>query len=257
MTSPLTTKIDTSNFTARTRLWAKSSGLSFRDGLRKQAGLLIRDLVNSSAPRNLARAKKLAEREVKQVFRAAPPQVFVGDKRGHGRMVWLYAHPRALTGVATEDFQTGIGPDEMKEAFYLQKFKRGIAWRESGTRGKQHVLWLNRIVVRRMAAFIKKLRDRFGLLKASWAVGWDVLNVAGRLPDWVRKHVRSGEARGVLVNGLANAERPFLNMISTANGVERRASLVAIRLAVRRRQVAMLRDIRYYLDGTKKKSGLK
>jgi hypothetical protein len=255
----LTAKIDTSNLVKRTQVWSKAAGLSFRDALEVQAGLLVKDLVAGAAPRSLARAQKRAELDVKHVFNPGPTAAFASAKRGGKKgMTWLYASKEAVVGIKSTDLRQGDSAVSLLKLYRAaQKKPRGATYKKLSTRGKQRVMQLNRIVIGRakFSRFVETIRARFGMQKASWAVGWVALKVKGVLPAWVWKHVATGEAKGVLVNGLANAEKPYLQIISRATGVERQSSLRAIRAAVKKRHGSMLADMRLYLNGTKKQAG--
>lgn len=254
----LTTKLDMTNYRSRVATWSKAVGVSMREGLQIQVGLLVKDLVAGAAPKNLNKAQKRAERDVKRLFAAGPITAFPQEQRGGKRGIfWLASGPEWIYGVEPPDLQPHASLDQMRRIYSESRNQpRGKAWLELGKRGKQKAMRLDRIVVgaAKLQRFIKNQMQRFGLQKAAWGVGWDILQVRGRLPQWIRKHITSGEAKGVMLNNLS-APKPSVTIISRATGVERASSLRMVRGAIKKRAAAMLKDMKLYLNGTKKRAG--
>ncbi len=257
----LKTNVSTAMLSQRIEAWSKAAGVALPRALEYQGGLLVKDLVASAGPRNKNKAEARALRDVKSVFAVGPTEAFTQAKRG-GRagMTWLYSTPKTIVGALNSDIQPNISAIEARRILSESRNQpRGKAWIKLKERGKQTVQQWNRVLIGRskLEAVAKMVYERFGLQKAAWAVGWDVLKVSGRLPNWIRKHIVSGAAKGVLVNRLANPEKPYLQLISRATGVEHAKSLLAIRAAVKKRYASLLKDMRLYLNGTKKAAGFK
>lgn len=259
MSDILKTNLDVSNLTRRTELYAKAVGISMREAVEYQGGLLVRDLVAGANPKNLSKAQKKADADVRKVFAAGPNQAFPFDQRGGKKgITWLYASKGAVVGAHNADVKPTADLGEMKKDYAAERGGlRGNAFKELGRRGRQKTVLWNRIIVgkERFKRFTVSVRDKFGLQKAAWAYGWDVLKVKGRLPAWIRKHLTSGKAKGMLVNGLATPGKPHLTVISRATGVEHASSLRAVRAAIRKRIGSMQADLKHYLSGAKTKAG--
>lgn len=255
----LKTNVSTASLVQRTQAWSKAAGVTFRQGLKIQGGLLIKDLISLASPKSKAKGEAKIESDVRMVFAPLPSEPFGREKRGgkHG-MSYLYASPGALMGVKNEDYRPKMEVPAMRGE--LRRIKhRGKKWINIGGRGQQVKMRVNRIVVGKgnFRKLIKAVADRVGLQKAAWAVGWRELGVSGSIPPWVSRHLTSGAARGVLVNGLSNPERPYLQIISRASGVEKKSALIKMRGAIKKRMGAMQADMKLYLAGIKKQAGFK
>ena len=269
----------------RIGIFAKAMDISLSEAIVYQGGLLKAELVNGAPPQNLAKAQKRADRDVKKQFhpmvssKGGAWDLFKGRQAGRGGMRWLYAGPTYLAGVATQDFQPGLSPEAIQKL--VQKTRnepRKNAWYDQGevagetqsrnkkgklirrttyhaSRGKQHIMMLRRIVVRagNYRQAVRAIRERFGLQKAAWAVDWDKFKIARALPGWIRKHL--GRAKGITVFGLTNPERPYIQLISRATGVEHERSKANIRRALKKRYAALAIDLRLIVEGVKDKAG--
>jgi hypothetical protein len=258
--------IDLTRLNVTMNRYVKELGLKSADVTFKTAGLLVRDLVTRSAPSNLARAQQRSVRFSKNVFNQARPRAFAfaAAQRGHGDLRWLSSGPDFLLGTMKESFQPQMSAQEAIK-IYAEKAqpagkKFGKSYERIGRRGKQAVMRLNRIVISRSAllGLQKHLKDNFGKLKASWAVGWAQLQVKGRLPSWVAKHIPKMRGRGLgEIRPNLKGDRPTITIISRASGCASQQSLQMIKGALRYRVEAMKRDIKLYAKGVKKIAGFK
>lgn len=265
MLDVLQTKLSIANLNSRIQTWAKAVGVTLPQALLKQGGALKVELMRGAPPRDLSRSKKQATKDVKKSFFPKPTETFKGAKAQGKGMIWLYAGKnggRFLAGVHPEDFIPNAS-DEAMRAIHAESKKqfRGAAWHRLGERGKDNpfkVFRINRTVVNRgrLRAFTRLVQNSFGKLKASWVVDLGLFRNNANVPQWIAKHIQSGEAKGATVMNL-NSDKPFVRIISRANGVEHSRSRENVRRAVKRRAGAMLADIRLHLQGIKKKVGFK
>lgn len=256
--------IDLTLMNTRMNRYVTELGMKASDVTKQQAGLLLRDIVNHSGPVNLAKSQKQAVEFSKNVFNQVRPAQFAFKRpqQGTGEMRWLAAGPQFLLGTDAANFQPEMSVEQAAN-IYFEKTKAnkfGPSYVRAGRRGKQHVMKLNRIVIRRgtLRSLQKIITEGFGKLKASFAVGWDELGVKGRLPAWVKRHIQKSKSNGrgqVIVN--LKSTRPSVTIISRANGCTGEKSLAVIKGAVRYRSAAMLKDLALYAKGIKKHAGFK
>ena len=274
--------VDTTKLTVTLKRYAQELNLSLRKVVRHQAGLLKADIVDALPPRLLAKSKKQAEKDARHYFRPGATKdgkawtVFAGAQAGRGQTRWLYAGPTFLAGVATADFQPGMTVDQMRRIMGESQL-RGAAWHDLGQfegikgkssnkglkfrreykpkRGQQHVMLLRRTVVlpSTYKALVKAVQNNFGRLKASFAVDWELFQIARPLRAWIAQHLPN--AKGRTVDMSFNMENPYVELISTASGVSHEKSIKAIRAGVKKRVGAMTADLRNQLNGAYKRAG--
>jgi hypothetical protein len=91
--------------------------------------------------------------------------------------------------------------------------------------------------------YIKTVQGRVGSTKAWWGPSAALLGNA--LPSWITRHQVPGVA---VVDNLANPKDPRIMMINAGKGVDA-ISRSALAAAIRRRTVAMTRDVEQVLQG--------
>lgn len=289
----LQTKLELASLNSRIRTWAKVVGLSLKDALVKQAGLLKWELMAGAPPKNLRRSKQRGIRDASLLFHPRPRDYFRTKKqRGRNGIIWLYATPQILYGVQDEDYRPEM---TLTDALQIKsgkpfRFERQNKWQDLGqvsstrfvkagkfkrssltAKGRlrkgvsltssetgQKAIKVNRTIITQSTfrKLQKHLSDQFGKLKAAWVVDLSRFKVARAIPEWVMKHVRAGRARGFTVMQL-NGPKPYIQIISRAHGVEHKASINNARRAARKRLGAMLADMRLHLRGVKKQAGFK
>lgn len=267
----ITAQVDTSVLVQRTRARARVAGLTFPQALKKQAGLLKWDLMKSAPPKNLSENKRLSVLATKKVFFPRPTNQFTGRKAKGNGVRWLYAGVkggRFLVGTPEENYQPGLGVDELiKINNATQNNRPDRTWFQVGNRGGKsgknkgnpfHVNLIQKTVVGRqnLKRLHKFTQNQFGLLKASWAFGMVNLGVNKSIPGWIKRHLDSGKAKGKVI-GRLHGEKPYIQIISQAKGVEHQKSIEQVRRAVAVRERAILTDMKLYLAGIKKKAGFK
>ncbi len=259
----LKTNVSTETLSKRIGIYAKALGISLPEALEYQAGLLKAELVTGAPPRNIAKAQARAERDIRKQFHpamnsktGAPWSIFAGKKAGTGQVRWLYAGPKFIAGTDSDNIQSGMTSAQIqRRTFEGRNLPRVKAWQSQGKRGNQHVSILHRVVVKPTAFknAIKLVRERFGRQKAAWAVDWDKFKIAQRLPQWIRRHLPT--AKGITVFRLNNPDRPYIQIISRATGVEQERSIANVRRAVKKRYYALQKDLALILEGVKDRAG--
>lgn len=195
--------------------------------LKKEVGELIKTLVKLSPPKNLARSKTKAERDVRSVYRPMPKQPFHGAQAGRREIQWLYAAPGALLGINRSNIKTAENAASAKRNLYPLREAGTPATTRLGTRGRglksQAVVRSNKTILSRnvIKTLSNKLKDNFGRLKAGWlvAVGEGKIKISGANmpPKWVTKHIFG--ARGEAQDQTFKESFPSFTIINRAVGV--------------------------------------
>jgi len=253
--------------------WAKIVGVTVDDALAYHAGQLKWELMAGAPPKSLAKSQAKAVKDTKKVFFAGKEggkalDIFFGPQAQGKGMRWLYAGPKYLVGVQPDDFQPGMGVDQMQREMneYRRGFFRGAGWHEIGIRGRgagaetggQHVHRINRTIVRRgeLEKLRKVLKNNFGKLKAAWAVGMEQFPVAASkaIPGWVKKHIPTASGRNEIhLSGPAT----YVEIINFSPGVTHDRAMANVRRAVKKRAGAIKKDLQLYLQGIKKAADFK
>lgn len=249
--------INLKNYNERMAIFARELNLAPPKVVQMQAGLLVRELVDNESPRDLASLERNITRDVKKKVAPMPSEPISAAHRDGKGFVWLVATPDSLTGVRNENYLPGISVEALRKDFYSKQFPK-TKYNRIGKRGKQAVQEIQRIVTKRSTvnALIKSLKSAGGKLKAAWAVSWDVLQIQGRRPpQWVMRHV-GGKAKGSFIDGLGIPGKATFTLINNATGVENPKSIAAINNALKSRAIKMAADLKLYIQGVKKRSGL-
>ena len=257
-------KFDMTRLNVTMAKWAAELKLSADQVVKYQAGLLLKDLVAFSPPKNLQRLQKNIQRDVGKVFAPAPSDAFTGKQRGHGDMIWLASGPRWLLGVQPLNYHVQDTVADMGKLYRRVKVGgsqvKENAQTQIGVRGPQSVYKWNRLVVKRAAMrdFVALLKKSGGKFKASWAVAWDYLQPAGHLPQWVKKHVDARTAPGRFEGqiGLPGIAAKF-TFISNAPGCTKEEIVNIYRGALMHRIEAMKADLKNMAAGAYNRSGFK
>lgn len=219
-------------------LYVDKFGMDGREVVTRQAGLLMRDLVEALPPSDKAHAEKSIRKDTLGVFAGPSYAMFPEKNRGSGDMVWLNAGPSFLTGIAAADYRMSASAADMLSTYEASRPGRGKKYVRMGTRGKQYVQRLNRFLVRagQLAAFIKRQVSRIGKMKASFAIGWDAYGPKGKRPaKWIMDHVQDGSAKGAAFPGFGIPNVATFTLVSNAKGIERDTAIQAVRRAVHNR----------------------
>ena len=215
--------------------------------------------------RDLESGKKGIASDVGKVFRPGPFNSFLLDSSRQSKAQpyrILTATSRYLVVVNEEDAsQPELGAEFMQRALRANQkagYPRGNAWTNLGrVRGnpKQHVMYLNRILVtrERYAALVDRLGKRLGRLQATFAYAAAQLGFT-KVPAWISKHFASVKADGAAVFRF-RMEGQGVSAIefgSRARGVTSNAHIVEkIHKSVERRKAIALDKIRKILSGYK------
>jgi hypothetical protein len=245
-------------------LFAEYTGKTIGDVVKEQAALLQRDLVHEAPPESQSKLRDSIERDIRKVFRPNPPSrgwwppnSRKSGARVKGTIRWLYATPFMLYGVPRSLDFTGKRAKELLPYYYDQLSRRKLGAKpitraKVGQRGRQAIVLTYKpiITLQQVTALKKYLESRMGLLKASWAVGWEQLNPGKRLAQWIARHLR--KARGETQIDI-NDRKPSVTFISRAIGTAHPAARWAMKRAVKGRAAKLRAHLRYRMRGWKNK----
>lgn len=255
-------RADASKLGDAMRKYARQMEILPEDIVRTQVGLLIRELADGAAPRNRAALEKSIEGDLGGVYAPMPRQKYllpVRHQAGHG-FRWLMVTKQVITGVKDQNYHPDDSVEDLKKLYHRTRqigIIKGKKYVRIGTRGKQAVQELNRIVVRRGVYndFKTWLKGRVGILGGSWAVAWDHLQPKGRAPQAYKfRHVKDGSANGTFIDGLGLKGKATFTLINRAAGVEQERQLQMVGSALRFRTKMLLQDLKNQLAGAYKKS---
>jgi len=232
--------------------------------VRRQAGLLMRELAEGAAPKSQAVLAGRIDKDVGLVYAPMPKKMLpLTHRQGHG-FVWIMASPSVLTGVKDRNYHPDDSVDDLKKLYHRTRdagIIKGNKYLPLGTHGKkghQSVQELNRIVVRRgvLNDFKIWLKRRAGILGGSWAIGWNFISPGGRPPAAYKfKHTLDGTARGSFIDGLGIPGKATFTIINRATGVELPSQLKMVSDKLRHRAEAMKADVENMLRGAYTKAG--
>lgn len=204
-------------------------GMNAKKVLAWQCGLLQTELANAMLPRDKGRTEKAIARDVLRVFAPLPTAGLLPQrKQGKGDIVWFEAGPKWLTGTSREFWKPEAST--MDSIYRVNSVKRdaggaytplGKKYRNRGTRGKQHIRFVSRFLMRKsiIETFQRKRFKLIGKLKASFCKGLKVIGVPVKMPPrWIANHIE--DSRGDFVNGL-DAPQPHIEIISRQSGCEK------------------------------------
>lgn len=220
-----------------------------------EAGHLGMEIGKRLGPADLPTAKRKRDRDMKSQLAVA----HVTNIDGHSNIplfTWLNAGPNFLIGIDDVDNIPNADGQYVMQQFRRNQDKgaRGNTYIKFGKRGKQTLQRLNRLRVNSVAYnYVKKrIGERFGILRASFAFAAQVLGVGGRLPDWVTKHFADdASGRAILhTDGLKSPGSPFVEIGSTSPGVETNQKIVStIQGAVDARQRILATKVKKVIAG--------
>jgi hypothetical protein len=143
-----------------------------------------------------------------------------------------------LTGIEQSLYRPKANKDQMRSMYSARSGKMGDKYIQLGKRGKQHVQKINRVLVGKGALnqFKKRLEGKAGRLKASFCLGWAMLQQKtgkGKKPAaWIMKHVDNHTAKGSVISGLGIKGAPSFTIISNQSGCTKPQVLQIIRAAI-------------------------
>jgi hypothetical protein len=226
---------------------AVTSGESMRSLVRQQAALFQRDAVLELPPRSRSRAVQNARREVRRsVITVRSGLRFRGRKAGNRNsdVAWLFATPTGLYGAYRDMIYSTRDIQALLKAFRTSYFQMrdiggGQKWLPVGRRGRQTIYLAGQPVMHEFAAahIVRHIREQLGRLKASLAVGWDLLQKARSLPAWIRRHVPSARGQTTIQDAGTRASVQFK---TEAYGNTHPQSLAVLRKAYRKRLLAII-----------------
>jgi hypothetical protein len=225
--------------------------------VKRQAGLLARELMDVSPPKNRKKTADSITNKVMGKFhtmgedRSGHVWSQVSQvKAGNGDVRWYAFGKHAIYGIAKEADMTEASVDSLYQLYYgrtLAKSGRFMA----GNRGSQAVYIWQKITTRAatVRALAKQIVSHIGRLKAGWIVGWKAAGAPGRVvPQWIAKHTKP---RGYFVDGLASPSQPSFTIANTAKGVSSQAVNDIARAAVRSRIGKLQKDIEFAITNPK------
>jgi len=241
--------------------YMNSAKLAPKVVVEAQAGILMRELAEDSAPENRATLERNMRKDLAKVYAPSPKVMLpIAHRQGKG-FTWLMASPTVLLGTRNQNAHLEDSVGDVQRLFHrTQKAQviKGKKYIDRGKRGRQSIAELNRIVVRRgvFSRSLAWLKSRAGILGGSWAIAWDVLRPGGRRPPAFKmRHVATGHAKGTYINGLGVPGKASFTLINRATGSESQKSLAMISGALRHRAEAMKVDMKNILRGAYKRAG--
>lgn len=166
--------------------------------LRVETGQLAWEIAQSLGPLSKEAAGDKLDKDLRKVFTVKPQySIFEDtDRQGYSStadFTWLTAGKNFLIGINDEDDLRGASQDEALELYKSARglAARGLAYVPLGTRGKQKVMRVNRVLVTaaRLSSIKKSVADRFGQMKASFARTTAEYAPAKRIPAWVARSI--------------------------------------------------------------------
>jgi hypothetical protein len=224
--------------------------------LKVEAGQCAWKIAEQLGPGSKAVAVKRLDREMMSYLTVKPAKVNLNQESEiYADFTWLYASTFAVVGINDEDNQTSASASDALEMLRgsQKAVPRGTKYVEIGTRGKQHLMRLNRTRVSRsaFAGARHAIADRFGKSKAAWAAT-AMEYLSRKFPQWIVNQVANVRANGKHVlndAGLQN-ESPFIEFGSRAKGVESNPAIAAaINSGIRGSQETLKAKIQKLLAG--------
>lgn len=179
----------------RMQLLANYTGREVSEIILQEAGLFQRDAVRSLPPRDRSQVLKKYEREVhKKRAKLIVDESFLKGKKfriSPGGFVWLVFTPRVVIGVHKDDLLLRQPVQTVLLDYRRRQHAREKARSEVvGMRGAQRFIVRRGMAIsqRQHTAVVRTLQRSDGLLKASFAAGWNQLNPGRRLAAWISRH---------------------------------------------------------------------
>lgn len=267
------TKIEVQGLNEFVGVFQRVLKITSRDAVQYQSGRIMDRLGKELPPDSRDKARKKATWQVRKSFYwikrgsgvydlTGNKPLFKGDQAKGKNTVWLYASPEILVGVGTKNDKRGVDASQMISMHKVQRNRTeknrwmdgGILRRRVGR--EQRAMIVNKPVVRasQAKAFIKKVHDSFGKLKASFLKGRNSVGSTVKIsvPAIAAKHLE--DSKGSFVPVRPNDVSPSTIIISQSPGCEHPAALKTILGVVTRQRHAMKKDIDLYLRGIKSAS---
>lgn len=223
--------------------------------VKRQAGLLVRTLINITPPSNPNKTKERIAEKVGGTFNTAKREYAApeGGKQGHGQIRWYAWNSTSLYGVAKDvDFRSK-SVDDLEAYWNLKKkisSKGGLII--AGKRGNQTIKLRRKILAdaNRVKELIKRIQTHVGRLKAAWGVSWMQLGrPGGNLPKYVADKIDGARStrHGWYIDGLGIKDSPTFTIANRAAGVAnlQKKSGELLRRALDIRSKAMESDIAF------------
>lgn len=197
---------------------------------------LAMTISDSLGPKSKKSGESYIRGDVRTVFSDGPNQIFPVKQRGKGSMVWLFAKSDILSGVEKENFMPGLSESGMSKTLRDRQVSRvGVSAETTrkgamqkrtliGSRGKQKVYRINRILVQRgrTESLAKAIASkRSGRLRATFAYAAHMLGRT-RISPWIRDKFSSVAADGAAIfdqSKLNDKAAPMLSFGGSAPGL--------------------------------------
>lgn len=234
MTGAITVEYDISGLVDKT---SKMIGALFGNGstigecqkaLMVETGQLAGRMGDAAGPSTISGGMKAIDKEIKGHLSIIPEINLTDDQQysSHGDFTWLYASPNALVGINDEDNFTKAGNEESLNVFLSSRKlqPRGNSYVEIGKRGKQRLMRINRVAVKRSQFnYVRKaMSDRVGQLRAAFYRIAKRYVPSKRVPGWVAKKFEAVEANGKSTlneSGLREGVESFIEFAIRSPGV--------------------------------------
>jgi len=222
-------------------------GVSAGTVVRRQAGLLSRELIDISPK---AKAEKI-KAKVDQRFHAIANVTDHGNgggKESNG-VIWYNFSSHSASGIKAEADKTKASVDELKKIF-LNSTKSGKL--KVGRRGKQAFYIWQKMTTKKATRdkLAMLIISHIGRLASGWLVSWSGLGSHGKnIPQKVLRHQSDANSRGFLIDSSSAKDMPSVTIGNNARGVQnltKRAGAL-VRLALQRRSFSMKKDLEFAL----------
>jgi len=228
--------------------------------VKSEARQLAWEMSRQMGPTSRATGERKIGRDVGRVFAPGPDPAFEVSKRGGEQgITWLIASKKnaVLVGVKNEDAaRPDMGLEFMERILRASQSAgnpRGDRRTTLGSRGRQKVVLINRVIVTRDRYSTLKLRlmERVGRLRASFASTAEHLGLA-TVPSWISRHFSAVRSEGVAIfrYRMEESAATAIEFGSRSPGVVSNPNLAErLRGAVERRKPMMLNKIQKILAG--------
>jgi hypothetical protein len=269
-----TATFDLTVFNKKMEEWAVVAGASARIALKTQGRLLIKQFIILTPP-TMTKSEKAAEKasgenrtakdrlerkinvDLRKCFAVASDSFISAIARRAGTSnvdAWFTTANKTDLHI----LWAKIDDAGMKAYHYSQRNSRGSVGGKSRVTlkwvGNKTREWRAPVAVTSEAYRIYLLATiaKIGRMKSGWLPAYDALEggeFTFRIPTWVSKHGGKRVGDGFL--SPPTEQNPHLYILNRARGISMIRHLV--RSALRARGEAMVKDMRHYLDGTKRR----
>lgn len=257
----ITADIDMTGFNAGIAALMRSVGATSRQIVEKETGELIKTLVRVSPPKEPAKTRDNIKNQISKsfhIFGKATNFEYDNTQASASGMKWYAASSKYLFGGAPDTDMRKASQKELLTVHYSRKNVQGSGRIISNFRNRktsQRVAIITKIVTtaKQVSDLVKSVQKNVGRLKAGWLVaardGKVRLTGAYLPPVWVKRHANG--ARGRADVQLNNPQAPHITITNFAKGVSSEKSVYWVKVALKIRAAAMLKNAELFTRGKK------